>query len=922
LRLPIAVAIVYDFGMKTAWVIALVAAVAVGCLAFVSQQAAAQAPDVGARVAEIFRDKCIDCHGADMAKPKAGFKGVELVDELLKNPKYVKRFDPANSLLYQYLSGAQTPQMPKGDDPLSEEELAAVRAWIGEKPSGGGAAPVAPAAFKARPIVDDEAVVKIIHADLASLPAAERVHYRYITYTNLWNERIPEGASAAEQAKFQNDTDELIKSTRLGFAKMLNSLSWSPAMAMPKRIDRDGLVERIDLRGILCAERQYHWSSTQWDMLCARYPYGRAIGVKQEEEIVQWLGTEMPFVRADWFVFATSRPPLYHDLLGLPGGDRKPGADAKLERMLGVDVRKNILEGMHVARAGIRDKQSGVSQHNRLIERHELSDGAYYWKSYDFEDSVGTGNLVMHPLGPSNLDGLPENQREFAFEHAGGEIIFSLPNGLQGYLLVTEDGTRIDDGPSKIVFDRDDSADVKGQITNGISCIACHSGGINLKLDQIRDGSLKILPRGLRDELEALFPANEAMDRMQKADKARFMAAVAKLGTTDGCDQTQCESVRKVSLRFSENLTFERAAAEFGASVGDFREAFGGKLKGLRAQLEAGAVSRAEFINRFRQIVADNPDFGEMSGCGAAKGTKQDETPAAPRPAPNPPPAPVARWNTNWDAEVLRQDPDPTVVTDAAARARMIATKLPWKVRDRKTGIVMLLCPPGEFMMGSPASEAGRFDDETQHRRTIGKAFYLGETEVTQEQWERVMGANPSYFAGATNPVEQVSWDDCKRFCASTGLRLPSEAEWEYACRAGTTGAYAGDLASMAWFGNNSGRAALDADALWARDQAGYSNALMENGCQPHSVRQRMANAWGLFDMHGNVLEWCEDGYGDYPAVAATQAAARAAEGGARVLRGGGWGIYASGCRAAGRGSFAPGYANGLIGFRVARTSD
>jgi cyclophilin family peptidyl-prolyl cis-trans isomerase len=134
----------------------------------------------------------------------------------------------------------------------------------------------------------------------------------------------------------------------------------------------------------------------------------------------------------------------------------------------------------------------------------------------------------------------------------------------------------------------------------------------------------------LRDELEALFPANEAMDRMQKADKARFMSSVAKLGITDGCDQTQCEAVRKVSLRFGENLTFERAAAEFGASVGDFREAFGGKLKALRAQLETGSVSRAEFINRFRQIVADNPDFGEMSGCGAAQVFRVKIPPATP----------------------------------------------------------------------------------------------------------------------------------------------------------------------------------------------------------------------------------------------------------------------------------------------------
>ncbi|GDY03826.1 hypothetical protein LBMAG49_31550 [Planctomycetota bacterium] len=614
-------------------ILAPISLLSLAAAALIGAQAAAQDSDaIASQVRALFTDKCIDCHGSEVEKPKAGFKGVELVDELLKNPKYIKRFDPANSLLYQYLSGAQTPQMPKGDDPLSAEQLTLVRAWIGEKPGGGTTTTATEATavkFVARPIIDEEVVLKLIHADLVALPAADRVNYRYITYANLWNERLPDGTSASELAKFQKETDDLLESTRLGFAKMLNSLSWSPTMAMPKAIDKDRLVYRIDLRGMLCAEHRDHWSGKQWDMLCARFPYGRKIGAQQEDEIVQWLGTELPCVRADWFVFATSRPPLYHDLLGLPGGDGKPGADYALERLLGIDVRKNILEGVRIARAGIHDKKSGVSQHNRLIERHERAAGAYYWKSYDFGDSVGTGNLVLHPLGPANLEGLPDNQREFAFEHAGGEIIFSLPNGLQGYLLVKSDGTRIDDGPSKIVFDRDDSADVKGQITNGVSCIACHSGGINLKLDQIRDGALKIVPRGLRDKLEALFPANDAMDRMQKADKARFMAATAKLGIVDGCDQTQCEAVRKVSQRFAENVTFERAAAEFSKGLAVFRAAFGGKLKALRAQLEAGAVSRAEFINRFRQLVGDNPDFGEMSGCGTALGFAKPEAPAS-----------------------------------------------------------------------------------------------------------------------------------------------------------------------------------------------------------------------------------------------------------------------------------------------------
>ena len=111
---------------------------ALAAAALIGARTTAQDSDaISVEVRALFTDKCIDCHGSDLEKPKAGFKGVELVDELLKNSKYVKRFDPANSLLYQYLSGAQTPQMPKGDDPLSAEQLALVRAWIGEKPGSG-----------------------------------------------------------------------------------------------------------------------------------------------------------------------------------------------------------------------------------------------------------------------------------------------------------------------------------------------------------------------------------------------------------------------------------------------------------------------------------------------------------------------------------------------------------------------------------------------------------------------------------------------------------------------------------------------------------------------------------------------------------------------------------------------------------------
>ncbi|MDI9402319.1 MAG: SUMF1/EgtB/PvdO family nonheme iron enzyme [Limnohabitans sp.] len=243
---------------------------------------------------------------------------------------------------------------------------------------------------------------------------------------------------------------------------------------------------------------------------------------------------------------------------------------------------------------------------------------------------------------------------------------------------------------------------------------------------------------------------------------------------------------------------------------------------------------------------------------------------------------------------VVTRNPDPSVVTDARGLERMRATGLPWKIRHEKTGIVLVLCPPGEFMMGSPAAEAGRSDVEIQHRRTIRRAFYLSETEVTQEVWQKAMGANPSRFRGATNPVEMVSWDDCQRFCAAMGLRLPSEAEWEYACRAGTTGAYAGDLGSMAWCKDNSGGST-------------------------HPVAAKKANPWGFHDMHGNVWEWCEDAYGPYPSNGATEEAATI--GAERVLHGGSWNSFTGSGRSSYRGRIAPhNTSNYGGGFRVAKT--
>jgi formylglycine-generating enzyme required for sulfatase activity len=217
-------------------------------------------------------------------------------------------------------------------------------------------------------------------------------------------------------------------------------------------------------------------------------------------------------------------------------------------------------------------------------------------------------------------------------------------------------------------------------------------------------------------------------------------------------------------------------------------------------------------------------------------------------------------------------------------------------------GMELVYIKPGSFMMGSPTGEANRGGDERQHRVTLTAGFHMGVTEVTQAEWGAVMGTNPSYFKGDDRPVEQVSWHDAVAFCEELSrregrrYRLPTEAEWEYACRAGSTTAFSfgnseSDLGQYGWYGSNSGD-------------------------QTHPVAQKKPSAWGLHDMHGNVWEWCRDWHSDYTSSATTDPNG-AQTGMDRVLRGGSWGSGAQFCRSANRDGGSPGYRNYGFGIRV-----
>jgi formylglycine-generating enzyme required for sulfatase activity len=230
-------------------------------------------------------------------------------------------------------------------------------------------------------------------------------------------------------------------------------------------------------------------------------------------------------------------------------------------------------------------------------------------------------------------------------------------------------------------------------------------------------------------------------------------------------------------------------------------------------------------------------------------------------------------------------------------------------------GMKFAWIPPGTFLMGSLTNEEKRDDDETQHRVTLTRGFWLGVTPVTQAQWQAVMGKNPSHFKGDDRPVDSVSWEDCQEFCKhltqkdSKRYRLPTEAEWEYACRAGTTTAFSfGDTVST-------DQANYDGNYTYGKGKKGVYRE------KTTPVESFPANAWGLYDMHGNVFEWCQDWYGPYSKddIKDPQGIKY---GEARVLRGGCWRNYPGRCRAANRRRSAPAYRNYLYGCRVALCLD
>ncbi|MGO9914860.1 MAG: transcriptional regulator, partial [Isosphaeraceae bacterium] len=391
----------------------------------------------------------------------------------------------------------------------------------------------------------------------------DRPFQRYFTLANLHNNR--------------KVLDHDLRLARAALAKLFNSLSWKPMIVVPRSIDPHETVYVVDLRDLGWMERNLWAEILRFEkaddtarFVGARdethrgYPYGLDYEKASDEEVRRLAGEvggltgcELCFVRADWFIATASRPPLYETILDLP-------ADARvLERRLDVDVEGDFLRD-RLARAGF--VTSRVSSHNRMVERHEAAFGAY-WKSYDFKTDDGTANLLQFPLGPV-FDGNPFELH--AFEHSGSEIIFNLPNGLQGYLLVNNKDERIEAGPIEVVAGALRTLGT-ATVVDGLSCISCHRNGmIGGFEDKVREGNA--VASEARGKVERLYPRKGEMDRLLSQDEDRFLAALTKATGSilqTGDDKAKPirdfpEPIGAVARLYLKDLGLDEIAAELG----------------------------------------------------------------------------------------------------------------------------------------------------------------------------------------------------------------------------------------------------------------------------------------------------------------------------------------------------------------------
>ena len=504
----------------------------------------------------IFEQSCFICHG-----PAGSFKESLLIDHntLIQNGTVIPGNPNASELYNRLVATDTTKRMPLNQPQLSTQAINTIRDWI-----LAGAPDWTATSSTDGQFISPGEILNTIETHLMSLSSFDRAFARYFTMTHLYN---------------AGETAGVLEGYRNGLSKLVNSLSWGIEVINPQPIDPQQTIFYIDLR-------HYEWDVNDgWTQIEGVYPYHIAFDAPTETALREQLGrlqTEMscdvPSIYIDWFLATASLPPLYHDLLSLPLTDRE------LETRLEVDVVRNLLNapGVRVRRAGFND--SGVSNNNRVVERHTSRYGAY-WKSYDFAGSVGTQNIFTHPL---------------AFTHDGGEVVFNLPNGLQGYYLANASGFRLDAAPINIVSN---PAASDPTVRNGLSCMGCHTEGMKIFEDEVRP-VIESNTNPAYDKAQALrlYVEQSKMDTLLGEDMDRYRVALTKTGGA-------VDDIEPIS-RFHEVFQGPVDVAYAAAVVGLETEVFLNKIKenvGLQnlglLVLESGNMKRDTWTSSFGDIV-------------------------------------------------------------------------------------------------------------------------------------------------------------------------------------------------------------------------------------------------------------------------------------------------------------------------------
>ena len=522
----------------------------------------AQQP-IANQVYAIFEQNCMNCHGRHGA-----FTEEIIINHtaLLETGAVVAGKPGASELYKRLIEKRVEKRMPLGQPPLSRAAINTIRRWI------LAGAPSWETLGDDVTFITSKEMLEAIEKHVNSLSVFDRAFARYFTMTHLYN---------------AGETPEALHVYQRALSKLVNSLSWGRKVINPEPIDSKATIFYIDLR-------DYEWEigRNRWTQMESVYPYAIEFNAPTQTSLHKKLANlrekmkcEVPFVHVDWFLAMVSLPPLYHDILDLPETDRE------LETRLEVNVVENIRNaaGKRVWRAGFND--SGVSNHNRVVERHTSRYGAY-WKSYDFAGSVGTQNIFTHPL---------------SFEHDGGEIIFNLPNGLQAYYLADAEGRRLDAAPINIVSN---PAASDPRVRNGLSCIGCHTEGMKDFEDQVR-GVVKKNPKPPFDKDRALrlYTEKATMDALLDEDTARYREALeAAGGIFGGIEPVQ---------RFHEAFQAPLDATDAAAAVGLEAEVFLGKIRGSRnlqnlglLVLENGTIKRDTWTTNFDPVISalNTPD--------------------------------------------------------------------------------------------------------------------------------------------------------------------------------------------------------------------------------------------------------------------------------------------------------------------------